>query len=391
MKKVLITGGSHAELPIIRYAKEKGWFVITTGSNKDGLGHKEADKYVCGDFSHKEFVYNLALSEKVDGIISGCNDFAYLSTAYACDKLGLKGHDSYETASVIHHKDSFRELTASLGIKTPKVIRCADSSQLEEALTRLSFPVLVKPVDLTGGKGVRVCTTADEARTAFREAISVTREAFVILEEYIDGTNHGTSVVIKNGRILGGICDNELYYMNKYLVSGACSPSKISEDTIAQLYSDIEKIAVGLKLADGVFHTQFIVTDDGTPVIIDPCRRAPGDLYILLAKYSVGIDFPAVFAEAETGGEIPDSFDTCCRNIARVCVMTDRNGRYGGIEIPEEVEKHIIDKMIWAKDGEEIEDFHKYKAGILFLEYNSREELYDCFENFHERVKIKVI
>lgn len=391
MKKVLITGGSHAELPIIRYAKEKGWFVITTGSNKDGLGHKKADKYVCGDFSDKEFVYNLALSERVDGIISGCNDFAYLSTAYACEKLGLSGHDSFETASVIHHKDSFRALTASLGIRTPKAVRCSDKNELEKTLAEFSYPVLVKPVDLTGGKGVKVCINSDEARTAFEEAISVTREAFVIVEEYISGTNHGTSVVIKKGKILGGICDNELYYMNRYLVSGACSPSKISADTVSQLYSDIEKIAAELNLADGVFHTQFIVTKDGTPVIIDPCRRAPGDLYILFAKYATGIDFPAVFAEAETGGEIPDSFDTRCRNIARVCVMTDRNGRYGGIEMSEEVEKHIIDKMIWAEAGEEIDDYCKYKAGILFLEYDSAEELYDCFENFHERVKIKII
>lgn len=391
MKKVLITGGSHAELPMIRYAKAKGWFVITTGNNKDGLGHKEADKYVCGDFSDKEFVYRLAKDEQVDGIISGCNDFAYLSTAYACEKLGLGGHDSYETACVIHHKDSFRALTASLGIRTPKAVKCTDRNELEKAFSELGFPVVVKPVDLTGGKGVKICNTRDEAIHAYDEACAVTRESYVILEECIAGTNHGTSVVIKNGKILGGICDNELYYLNKYLVSGACSPSKIPMCTMTELYRDIEKIAAALKLTDGVFHTQFMVEKGNKPVIIDPCRRAPGDLYILLAKYSTGIDFPAIFVEAETCGELPDSISLSYRNIARVCVMTDKTGRYSGIEMADGIEQHIIDKLIWAEDGEEIDDCLKYKAGILFLEYDSFEELYDNFENFHERVKIKVI
>lgn len=391
MKKVLITGGSHAELPMIRYARSKGWFVITTGSNRDGLGHKEADKYVCGDFSDKEFVYRLAKDEQVDAIISGCNDFAYLSAAYACEKLGLGGHDSYDTACIIHHKDSFRALTDSLEIRTPKAVRCTDKAQLQKAFSELGFPVVVKPVDLTGGKGVRVCNTAEEAAAAYDEACAVTRESYVILEEYIIGTNHGTSVVIKNGKILGGICDNELYYLNKYLVSGACFPSSVPLCTMTQLYRDIEKIAAALKLTDGVFHTQFMVEKGNVPVIIDPCRRAPGDLYILFAKYSTGIDFPAIFVEAETCGELPDSLSPSYRNIARVCVMTDRTGRYGGIEMSEETKRHIIDKLIWAKDGEQIDDCLKYKAGILFLEYDSFEELYDNFESFHERVRIKVL
>ena len=78
-KRILITGGSHAEIPLIESAHLLNQFVITTGNNRNGLGHKLADKYIPGDFSDKNFVLELAKKENVDAIISGCNDFAYIS------------------------------------------------------------------------------------------------------------------------------------------------------------------------------------------------------------------------------------------------------------------------------------------------------------------------
>ena len=63
MKKILITGGSHAEVPLIKEARRENYYVITTGNNTAGMGHALADKYVPGDFSDKEFVYRLARKE----------------------------------------------------------------------------------------------------------------------------------------------------------------------------------------------------------------------------------------------------------------------------------------------------------------------------------------
>ena len=71
MKKLLITGGSHSEYPVIKAAQKIGWYVISTGNDGGSLGHIIADKYVKGDFSDKEWVYNLAKEEKVDAIIFG--------------------------------------------------------------------------------------------------------------------------------------------------------------------------------------------------------------------------------------------------------------------------------------------------------------------------------
>lgn len=388
MKSVLITGGSHAELPMIRSAKQLGYYVITTGANDEGIGHREADKYIKGDYSDKEFVYKLAKENKVDAIVSGCNDFAYLSTAYACEKLGLPGHDSYEKACIIHHKDNFRKLTASLGIRTPKMMNCMNIEDLLKACDTIGYPVVIKPVDLTGGKGVLVCQNNEEAVMAYHNAMDVTRESEIIVEEYINGTNHGASVLLKNGKVVFGFVDNEQYYHNKYLVSGACFPSDVAQCTMVSLFQSIEKIAGALQLVDGLFHTQFIVEENGEPVMIDPCRRAPGDLYILLVKYASGVDYSMEIVKAECGKEMPDCYAVSYHNIARQCIMADSNGTYDGIRYDSSIKERIFDQIIWARDGEEICDYQTYKAGIVFFECDTYSQLYKKVEDFHDLVKI---
>ncbi len=390
MKKLLITGGSHAELPLIHAAKSLGFFVISTGLNRDGLGHQAADEYVPGDFSDREFVLSLAKEKDVSAIVSGCNDFAYLSTAYACEKLGLPGHDSYEVALQVHHKDSFRELLHRLGIKTPKAVKVASPADLKAALEDFAFPVMVKPVDLTGGKGVSVCRNEEESVRTFESCLSVTRESFAIVEEFVSGSNHGASVLLKGCRVVLGVFDDEQYYKNKYLVQGASMPSaSLSQAAIFTLISDIEKIAAELQLVDGLFHVQFIVDDSGYPVMIDPCRRAPGDLYVLLAKFSSGIDYPMEIVKAEVGLPLEESY--LCRHnfVARQCIMAERNGTVRNIAISEQVKKHLVHQLLWGRPGDEVSDFMKYKAGILLMQFPSYAEMKDTLDGFHQLVRIE--
>lgn len=389
-KRILITGGSHAELPLIKAAQERGDYVITTGNDSHGLGHQTADEYVCGDYSDKEYVYQLAKEKQVDAIVSGCNDFAYLSTAYACEKLGFSGHDSYETALVIHHKDQFRTFTKQLGIATPKNRKCKGWEEVRKACRQLAFPMLVKPVDLTGGKGVSVCNSEEEVEVAYCSASAVTRESVVVVEEYIQGTNHGASVLLKNQQVVFGFIDNEQYYQNPYLVSGACYPSDVPEKVSDNLYRDIEKVAHTLKLTDGLFHVQFIVSADGTPVMIDPCRRSPGDLYILLVKYATGVDYPLAILRAECGEAVEAHYIQKPANIARECLMADKNGRVTDIEVKQELYTRVIDQCIWGKAGDNIEDYMKYKAGILFIQAPQAKQLYEDVQRFHKLAVVHV-
>lgn len=390
MKKILFTGGSHAELPMIEEAKKANWYVITTGTNKDGLGHKLADEYIYGDFSDKEFVYNLAKEKKVDAIFSGCNDFAYISTAYACDKLNIKGHDSYEVAKIIHHKDSFRELTNSLNIRTPKNYQCFNINELNKILDEIGCPIVVKPVDLTGGKGVKICNSKEEAITAFNNAMKATRENHVVIEEYIVGTNHGASFLLKDQKVIYKVFDNEQYYLNKYLVAGASMPGDISNDAKNVLISDVEKIAEKLNLVDGLFHFQFILEDkSGYPIIIDPCRRSPGDLYVLLAKYASGVDYPKEILNAETNNSINTNYIQKNNNVARECLMASKKGIVKSINISDIVKEHTIYEMIWGNKGDVVEDELKYKVGIILTKFDTADEMNKVANNWYNYVGIE--
>ena len=185
-KRLLLLGGGHAEIPLIQAAQELGYFVITTGNAREGLGHPYADKNVFADFSDKDVMLELARAEGVSAVCSGCNDFALLSTVYVCEKLGLPGHDSFETSLQIHHKDKYRALAESLQIPTPRarVVRSLDEfkSVIEGGL---QFPLIVKPVDLTGGKGIHRVNNVAEALAAYEDAVSRTREDHLVVEEFV--------------------------------------------------------------------------------------------------------------------------------------------------------------------------------------------------------------
>jgi len=396
-KKLLLLGGSHAEIPLIQAAQALGWYVITTGNNRDGLGHPYADKTVFADFSDKDAMLKLAHTEGVSAVCSGCNDFALLSTVYVCEKLGLPGHDSYATSLEIHHKDKYRALATRLGIPTPKAITVAvagkggaaqDSASFDNAIANLTFPIIVKPVDLTGGKGIHRAANIDEACAAYSDACSRTREDHVVVEEFVEGSNHGFSAMLVKGKVAFAFADNEQYYINKYLVSGANTPSTTSAAGLAKLRDYSERIARELKLVDGILHIQYIEKADGTPVIIEICRRPPGDLYIKFVKYATGVDYPKFIVMAETGMDISAIPDVPTQGFwLRHCVMADCqageqtatgdtcSGIVTDVAFAPEIQGNVVEKFLWHKPGEVITDKLTYKAGIVFFKFDTLAEM----------------
>ena len=394
-KKMLLLGGSHAEIPLIQAAQALGWYVITTGNNRDGLGHPYADKTVFADFSDKDAMLDLARAEGVQAVCSGCNDFALLSTVYVCEKLGLPGHDSYATSLEIHLKDKYRALATRLGIPTPRAITVRNVADFDTAIASLSFPIIVKPVDLTGGKGIHRAANADEAREAYCDACSRTRQDHIVVEEFVQGTNHGFSAMLVKGKVAFAFADNEQYFVNKYLVSGANSPSTSGSETLAKLRDYSERIARELHLVDGILHIQYIEKPDGTPVIIEICRRPPGDLYIKFVKYATGVDYPKFIMMAETGMDISGIADVPTQGYwLRHCIMAGSDIANGStvrdVIFAPEIQENIVEKFLWYKPGDVVADKLTYKAGIVFFKFDTPEEMTDKTARMTELTKITI-
>jgi biotin carboxylase len=389
--KTAADGGSHAELPLIRAAQQAGWHVTTVGLNIKGLGHVQADQYIPCDFSDPDQVLAVARQINAEAVVSGCNDFAYLSTAYVCEKMALPGHDCLAVAETIHHKDKFRNLLADLHLPHPQYLRCNNLDEVRQACQSLRFPLMIKPADLTGGKGVKICHTESESLEAAHVAFDKTRRSYLVAESFISGSNHGFSALLQKQKVVFYFHDNERYGLNPYLVAGAEAPGDLLPEVIENLIRQVETIAEHLHLVDGLFHFQFVLSDTGVPYIIDPCRRAPGDLYIQLVCQAAGIDYATMIVRAECGLKMGEIKKPVIHGFhARECIMADRCGKLEAIEIAPEIQIYLTDKLIWGRPGDVIEDPLTYKAGILFFKFDTKQQLSDLISQFNKYVYVKV-
>ncbi len=389
-KKMLIAGGGYADIPLILAAKEFGFHVITSGNRPEELGHLYSDEYQPADFSDRDAILSLAGRLKIDAICACCNDFSALSCAYTAERLGLPGHDPYETSKLIHHKDLYRDFAAAHGIPTPNARGIRDVQEGLCYLGLLKFPVIIKPVDLTGGKGVSTVDSIGQAMPALEKAFRASRMKRVVVEEFVAGSRHGFSTFLRDGRVVFFFADNEHYFLNPYLVSAASAPGNVSETVKQKLCREAEKIASLLSLGTGIFHIQYILRGED-PVIIEICRRAPGDLYIKLVEHATGVAYSSwivkAFAGLDCGGLSqvePTGFFT------RHCVMSARSGEVKNVIFDPSIEKNIIDRLMWWKVGDPVVDVMTSKFGIVFLKFDSQEEMLDKTERMQELIRVEV-
>jgi biotin carboxylase len=391
MKKILILGGSHAEIPIIRAAKELGYFVITTGNKETDIGHKFSDKYIKEDYSNKEAMLNLVKNLKVNYICPGSNDFAALSASYISEKLHIGNFDNYKISQIIHNKDFFKKFATENNIPIPKAKGFSNPNLAINEIKNFKFPIIIKPVDLSGGKGITKIDKYNikEIKKSLNEAFNKSRAKRIIIEEFIDGTNHGFTAIIKNKKLIFYFYDDEYYYKNKYLVAGASTSLILNNKIINQLIFNIEKIAKLLNLKDGIIHTQFILKNDEI-YIIEVCRRIPGDLYLELVEYATNIKYAKLILKSFIGKKINYPINKNNNLITRYCLMPDKNGILSDIIFDKTIEKNIIKKFIWGKKGDIINDYLIYKAGIVFLKYETKEEMKEKTQKINKLIKLEI-
>ena len=387
-KNLLVAGGGYADIPLILSAKQLGYYVISSGNRSDELGHRYSDEYQPADFSDPEAILHLAKQLKVSAICACCNDFSALSTAYAAEQLGLPGHDPYSTSQIIHYKDLYRQFAMKHGIATPRAMGFVNKNDALVSLALFSFPVIIKPVDLTGGKGISTIKGMDEAEKGIEKAFSISRAKRIVIEEFIVGSRHGFSAFLVNGRVVFFFSDNEHYFLNPYLVSAASVPSIVSPRVEQKLCAESEKIATLLSLKTGIFHIQYVLRD-GDPVIIEICRRAPGDLYIKLVKHATGVDYASWIVKSSAGLDCSGLIHVKPKGFfTRHCVMSATAGKVVDVIFDASIEKQVIDKFMWWKKGMEVSDILTAKFGIVFLKFRSQYEMMEKTNRMQELIRV---
>jgi len=157
-----------------------------------------------------------ASDNKVTAICPCSNDFSAISSAYAAEKLNLPGHDSYETSLIIHHKDRYRKFAIDNRIPSPYAEGFSEPAAAIRFAKNISPPVLIKPVDLSGGKGIAKITDKKDIEKSVNRAFTISKSKRIIIEKFLEGSRHGFSAFIRNGKVVFHFSDNEHYFKNPY-------------------------------------------------------------------------------------------------------------------------------------------------------------------------------
>ena len=393
MKKLLMLNGSHSEISMIEAAKALGYYVITTGNNPNLIGHKYANEYIFGDYSDKEAMLKLAQKEKIQSVVSCANDFGIITASYIAEKIGIEGYDSYETTLLLHQKDRFKKFALENGMQVPRSVTFSNKMAAIEYGSSCLYPVIIKPVDLTGGKGVSKVSEEGEYELAINMAFERSREKRIVVEQFIEGTYHSFSTFLIGKKVIAYYSDNEYPYLNPYFVSTSGGPASYVNHVKDILIHQAELAAEKLNLVNGVFHMQYVMDKSKIPYVIDITRRCSGDLYPEPVEHSTGLPWSKWIVMSECG--FPENYfseqGTQRKYCGRHCIMAQQKGKVSNVKISEDLAENIYKEVQWWNKGYQIDNYLVDKVGVLFYEFTSEEEMLNKIRHVNELVKVELM
>lgn len=376
MKKALLLCTSHNDLGSIRALRKLGYYIVATGNREDSPGEKWVDKYRKADYSDQELILSIACEEQIDVICQCCNDYGVYTAAYVAEQLGLPGYDSYETTLILHNKDRFKKFAGEHNILTPVSVSFEDERTAGEAVETMEFPLIVKPVDASAGNGIARISGPEEKEKAIKGAFEKSKAKRIVIEPYIEGTQHGFCTFLVNQKVVACCTNNEYSIINPYRVEIDTFPADNWKDVYPVLVEQIEKMARLLSLKDGIFHLQYIY-QDGKPWIIEVMRRVLGNMYSVPANMLTGTDWDYWETRARCGMDCSGIPRNTVQEgyFAYKAIMADTEGKIKQIKIPESYSKYVFEQFFVHKEGDVITDHKKDPVGFLFMMFSGQEEM----------------
>lgn len=388
--RILILGGGHSELPLIHAARAMGLFVVTSGNRPDHPGHALSDQYIPGDFSDAATMVEVAKVAGCNYLLSAANDYAYLSACEVAEKLHLPGHDPADIAKILHHKHAFKPLAQSIGIPVTRFKIVDADTVTADDLASLNYPLMVKAVDLTGGKGISVIASADQLPMAIQHATQNSKQKSVVIEEYFRGSLHSYSTIICDGKVIFDYSDNEFCHPTPYLVSTSTSIASVPLHIFQDLKKQTERLAQKLKLVDGVLHCQFLY-GDGDYVILEYTRRCSGDLYSTVVELVTGLAHAEQFVRQSIGLKTELRF-TKPRSgfVSRHCVFPQSAGAFEGIQVSDELSSCVHSVTEAFARNYRFNAPQKEKAGVVICTFESQQAMLEKTQHFDSLCLCKV-
>ena len=299
MKKtiLIISGGSEA-VPGIKKAKEMGLYVVVSDIDPNAIGFEFSDdKIIASTYDFEETAslakkYNES-TRKIDGVIAIASDVPY-TVAYVANTLGLQGL-SLETAMLSSDKLKMKDKFKEMNIPIPLYWEVHTLEELKEIVKTHGFPLIIKPVDSRGARGVLLLTKQDILEWAFEHSKKQSPSSKLIVEEYIDGPQVSTEAIIIDG--VGypvGFSDRNYELLNTFspyiIENGGDMPSALSERDQDEVAKTAINAGLALGIINGIVKGDMVLSKDGPKVIEVASRLSGGWFSTDQIPLSTGVD-----------------------------------------------------------------------------------------------------
>lgn len=396
MKKILLLGGSAQQIVAIETAKRLEYYTVLCDYLKDNPGQYHADKFYLISTTDKEEVLRVARSEKIDGILAYASDPAAPTAAYVAEKMNLPGNP-YESVEILCNKDKFRNFLNTHGFNAPTSMGYAQGDSIENDLDKFNLPAIVKPVDSSGSKGVTVLRSWDRLPEAIDYAFRFSRCNRIIIEEFIEKKHEyliGGDIFIKDCKIVmwGLMNCHRDSRVNPLVPVGKSFPLLLSESDVKAIQYVLQKIVTDLKLKVGSVNVELVVDKEGRVWPIDIGPRAGGNMIPDLLGMIFNSDVVEMAVLAAMGEQIKSDGFIGKGFYATSNLHALHNGVFECVKFSDTIEKHIIKSCLYKKKGDIIQYFDDASKaiGIVFMKFNSQEEMMEILKDINSHISIDV-
>ncbi len=396
-KRILFLGGAASQIPPIKYAKEQGHYVITCDYLPNNPGHAYADEYYNISTTDKEAVLVLAKKLDLDGIVAYASDPSAPTQAYVGNKLGLPSNP-YESVLILSHKDLFRDFLKKNNFNVPKSASFYSLTKAKKWLAEVKMPIIVKPIDSSGSKGVRKIETIDAFQSAFEYALQFSKERKVIVEEFLlrDGYQIGGDGFVVNGQLVfWGLTNTHFDKLcNPLVPAGGSLPSVFNKPKLDAIYCETQRLLTLLNIKAGALNFEFQYDKNDNFMILEVGARNGGNRIPELINYATGVNMIKYTVDAALGLDCSDLEIKEVKGFySYYAVHSHQNGKIKDICYNDEIKKNIIEKSIYINVGEAVKKFNGSDStvGIVIMKFSSQDEMLKKMDNINKYIQVEIV
>lgn len=397
-KRIMLLGGIRYLLPVIEAAHKQGYYVITADYIPDNIAHKYSDEYINVSIIDKEAVLRVAREKQIDGIMSFGVDPGVVSASYVQQQMGLPSFGPYESVEILQNKDKFRAFLNENGFNVPKAKGYTKAEYAMADANQWEYPIIVKPTDAAGSKGVTRVDEPSQLKAAVEYAFEKSLSGHIIIEDFIEkqGCASDTDSFSEDGKLkFVSFCAQrfDLNATNPYTPAAYSWPSTFTKEQEAYLTSEIQRLITLLGMKTNVYNIETRVGTNGKPYIMELTPRGGGNRLCEMLRYATGVDMITAMTRYIVGDSVPAIEQKPYNgHWAEIILHADESGTFERLEISKELPAEVVEEDLWVKKGDAVKSFEGANdaIGTLVLKFQTAEELERAITNQRKWLKVIV-